>query len=180
MRDEETGAEERFAERLKNIETARLDQREAHAEEATRSAQSERFAYEKAPGAFAAMNSRAREMVNAANKKLTSDRFQIADAGGGFEIWLGAETVGFAYSQPGGNFGHRILMVSMQRRSPNFAAFRSEFATNERRWTYDAQGDAKERVVRWRDRDSRKLLSSEQILQDVMSKLMKRQGDRSS
>lgn len=161
-----------FAERLRNREIARMDQRQAHDEVVEHQEAVQQATREGARIAFEEMRSCTESLVQQVNAKL-SEKFMSLAVPGGFGIMLGNRTASFTYAPPMfTNEGVPYVIVTFQSLASNFGFFQDAFdeeALSVEKWELEPAWDTDANSVVWRR--GRLTHSSREIVQGAMEAL---------
>jgi len=165
----------RFAERIRNKEIARADQRSAERERAALEEQADVKIRAGARADFDAMRTIAEATAQEVNRQLGKQRFVVMPIGGGWAVQCGRELATFLYSQLFSNLGRIVLGVSIQRQVSTFAAlgYDEPEDTNERRLTFEPVWDADIDKLLWMRRGAEPVTKDE-LVQNVMETLTDR------
>jgi len=101
----------------------RIDQAAGAEDRAQELKRREDFLYQYGRSASDDLVSKIRPMLDAVNQHLPSDSRMLVSDGIGTNVAYGKQNANFLYSQGGGNFGHRTLVVTLTQRPSNFEAF---------------------------------------------------------
>jgi hypothetical protein len=165
----------RFAERIRNKEIARSDQRSAERERAALHDEADKKIRASARGDFDAMRAVAEATVQELNRELGRQRFVFVQVAGGWGIQCGRELATFVYSQLFSNAGRIVLAVSIQRQLSTLAAFGYDEPepTNERRLTYEPAWDSDRDMLLWVRRGAAPI-TKDDLIQEVLEALADR------
>jgi hypothetical protein len=164
---------EHFAERLRNKEIARTDQRGAEHAEFARLANSNTKIRQAVRPDFDQMFGVAQANIDAVNQNLRETLFILTRSAGGFAIQFGREVAGFTYVPPTfANVGLPAMVVNMQRQINNLAAFglADPDDMHDQRLTFHPVWDERSGGILWRE-SGEEPLSKQQLIQHVMSLL---------